>query len=286
MRTKPVIPTYSLRDRSANGLEILQAHDIYQSEFEAHAAHRDEHYVLLFLQKGSFTAVIDFEEIKAKGPCILCILPGQVHYGITVHRLEGWLVSADVSYFSDTFRSFFLSAADVQKPIPVSDAGSSLLHESVVLLHRVYQPKEAGHFQDHTLRSLMDAYISLFASCYHDRMQATAPPDSRPAIISRQFKALLQQHFKTMKSPAAYASALNISASYLNEAVKQISGFPVSYWIHQEVVLEAKRLLYYTDNTVKEIAHSLGYDDHTYFTRLFSKTAGASPLAFRLRYRE
>lgn len=286
MRTKPVIPTYSLRDRSSNGLEILQAHDIYQSEFEAYAAHRDEHYVLMFLEKGSFTAVIDFEEFKAKGPCILCILPGQVHYGITVHRLEGWLVSADVSYFTDTFRSFFLAAADLRKPVHLSDAQASLLHESIALLHRVYQPKEAGHFHDHTLRSMTDAYISLFASCYYDRMHAITHHDSRPAIISRQFKALLQQQYISMKSPAAYASALNISASYLNEAVKQVTGFPVSYWIHQEIVLEAKRLLYYTDNTVKEIAHSLGYDDHTYFTRLFSKTAGVSPLAFRQRYRE
>jgi AraC-like DNA-binding protein len=52
------------------------------------------------------------------------------------------------------------------------------------------------------------------------------------------------------------------------------------------VVLEAKRLLYYTDMDVKEIAFSLGYEDHTYFSRLFSKVAGIPPGAFRRKFRE
>ena len=56
---------------------------------------------------------------------------------------------------------------------------------------------------------------------------------------------------------------------------------PVSYWIQHELVLEAKRLLYYSDLTVKEVAFALGYDDHAYFSRLFSKVTGMSPGSFR-----
>ena len=89
-----------------------------------------------------------------------------------------------------------------------------------------------------------------------------------------------------MKSPGAYAAALNISTSYLNEAVKDTTGLPVSYWIQQEVVIEAKRLLYYTDKTVKEIAYELGFDDHAYFSRLFVKAEGITALTFRKQYRE
>ena len=62
------------------------------------------------------------------------------------------------------------------------------------------------------------------------------------------------------------------------------TGFPISYWIHQQVVLEAKRLLYYTNMDVKEIAFSLGYEDPTYFSRLFSKVTGISPGAFRQKF--
>ncbi len=60
----------------------------------------------------------------------------------------------------------------------------------------------------------------------------------------------------------------------------------VSYWIMQEVVLEAKRLLYYSEMNTKEIAHTLGYEDHTYFSRIFKRTANLTPLEFRRHYRK
>ena len=54
----------------------------------------------------------------------------------------------------------------------------------------------------------------------------------------------------------------------------------------QEIMLEAKRLLYHSNCSVKEIAHELGYEDHTYFSRLFKKTVGDTPGEFRRHYRE
>ena len=84
-----------------------------------------------------------------------------------------------------------------------------------------------------------------------------------------------------MKSPSEYADKLNLSTAYLNECVKNTTGYSVSYHIQQRVILEAKRLLYYSDKSVKEIAAELGYDDYPYFSRLFTKIAGITALAFR-----
>jgi AraC-like DNA-binding protein len=69
-----------------------------------------------------------------------------------------------------------------------------------------------------------------------------------------RFKQLVQAHYKALKQVQAYASQLHITPLYLNEIVKEITGFPASHWIHQEIMLEAKRLLYYTDLDVKQIA--------------------------------
>jgi AraC family transcriptional activator of pobA len=104
--------------------------------------------------------------------------------------------------------------------------------------------------------------------------------------IVQEFKRLLNGNVQHLKSPTAYAKLLNISESYLNEAMKKVTGFSVTYWILQEVMLEAKRLLYYSQLNVKEIAHHLGYDDHTYFSRLFKKANQVTPLAFREFYRK
>jgi AraC family transcriptional regulator, transcriptional activator of pobA len=89
---------------------------------------------------------------------------------------------------------------------------------------------------------------------------------------------------KHEKRPAFYADQLNISETYLNEAVKEITGFTATYWLMNEVMVEAKRLLAYSRLSVKEIANDLGYDDHTYFSKLFKKVSQVTPTDFRSAY--
>jgi AraC family transcriptional activator of pobA len=96
----------------------------------------------------------------------------------------------------------------------------------------------------------------------------------------------MAENIRTIKSPSGYASRLNVSQSYLNESVKRITGFPVTYWIQQEVLLEAKRLLYHSELNVKQIAYELGYEDPSYFSRFFGRAAGMPALAFRALYRK
>jgi len=96
----------------------------------------------------------------------------------------------------------------------------------------------------------------------------------------------MAKNIRTIKSPSGYSTRLNVSPSYLNESVKHITGLPVSYWIQQEILLEAKRLLYYSEFNVKQIAYELGYDDPSYFSRFFRRAAGMSALEFRALYRK
>jgi AraC-like DNA-binding protein len=104
--------------------------------------------------------------------------------------------------------------------------------------------------------------------------------------ITRAFKTTLEKNYKKVKNPRDYAGLLNLSTSYLNECVKVTTGKPVSIHIQQRIILEAKRLLYHSGKSVKEIADELGYDDFSYFTRLFSKAVGMSPTAFLAKNRE
>ena len=92
---------------------------------------------------------------------------------------------------------------------------------------------------------------------------------------------MLTTELKREKSPSAYAGMLNITEGYLNEAVRRVTGMNVSAYIRSQVVTEAKRELMYTSLSAKEIAYSLGYDDYVYFSKLFKKAAGVSPVEYR-----
>ena len=103
----------------------------------------------------------------------------------------------------------------------------------------------------------------------------------RYRAITLRLQKLLDTHLRVKKSPAAYASMLNISEVYLNEAVKGATGLSVGAYIRSRVMLQARRQLSYTSLTSKEIAYNLGYDDYAFFSKLFRKCVGKSPSEYR-----
>ena len=109
---------------------------------------------------------------------------------------------------------------------------------------------------------------------------------SRHKEIVWEFRDLLENNIRINRSPSFYAGRLNITVAYLNEAVNAVLRTSVGRHIQDEIILQAKRKLVYTTASVKEIAHSLGFDDYSYFTRLFTKVVGISPTLFRRTYHE
>jgi len=79
---------------------------------------------------------------------------------------------------------------------------------------------------------------------------------------------------------------LNISAGHLSEVVKDQSGKSAITHIHERLVLEAKRLLFHTENSIKEVAFQLGFEDASYFNRFFKRITGNTPLDYRSSNRE
>lgn len=102
--------------------------------------------------------------------------------------------------------------------------------------------KGTGSIYTSMLHGAISAFVGLVTTHYQHKTQLPEQANLRIHTITKQFRNLLLISFRIMKSPSAYADALNLSPSYLNEAVKQVTGNPVSYWIQQEILLEAKRI--------------------------------------------
>ncbi|MFY7828481.1 MAG: helix-turn-helix domain-containing protein [Flectobacillus sp.] len=107
--------------------------------------------------------------------------------------------------------------------------------------------------------------------------------------VSR-FQKILRTYFETGKirqfglpSVNAIANELNTSARYLSDLLKQETGKTALEHIHIFLIDEAKNLLLGTDNTIAETAYQLGFENPPYFSRLFKKEVGLTPLEFRLK---
>ena len=99
--------------------------------------------------------------------------------------------------------------------------------------------------------------------------------------IIRQYNLLVENHYRKQHQVQFYAHELNKSPKTLANLFALYNNKSPLAIIQERVIMEAKRLLIYTDKSAKEIAYDLGFDDTAYFSNFFKKHAGHSPLDFR-----
>ena len=243
-------------------------------------SHRDEYHLFFLQEKGTTTIEIDFQQYTIKPASVIFIHQNQVHRILSFKNaaISIWAISNENL---TTEYLHLLEEIAPAKPLILKQEAFSIISEAISLCTKLSEQKHEKLYHS-LLKGSCNTLIGIVISQY---LVKSKPIDklSRFEIITKAFKEILERNFAAAKSPAEYAKTLNISPAYLNECVKNTTGHPVSNHIQQRVILEAKRLLYHSDKSVKEIATELGYDDYPYFSRLFTKVTGMTALAFRNR---
>lgn len=266
-------------DLNNHGVSV-KSMEIDVADTELVKAHRDEYYIFLLQQKGALKLMLDFDSVTMKEMSLLFIKPGQVHYYLPPQN-SGLILQVRPGVINKDFRDYLDKLAT--QCISLKD--SLRLEKILKLISETTHLPETGKFEIQELHFHTNAFVAAVCGIFSSLEEKSPNPKSRQNQISTEFRQLLKQYFRTQKKPADYAILLNISPSYLNETLVKITGFSTSYWIQQEMFLEAKRLLHHTELTAKEIAFELGFEDHTYFARLFKKVNGITPVEFRKVYR-
>ncbi|WP_238386558.1 AraC family transcriptional regulator [Chitinophaga rupis] len=244
----------------------------------AKQSHRDDYHLFFFQEEGTISIEIDFQKHQIKPSSVIYIHPSQVHRIIAFENVTVSFWTINNENLHPEYLKLLEDIAPA-KPLSLKKETFFLISETVSLCLKFSERKQEKLYHS-LLKDSCNTLVALVASQYLGQARSTNK-FSRHEIIAKAFRSALEDDFMIVKRPAAYAKKLNISTPYLNECVRNITGHPVSHHIQQRIILEAKRLLYYSGRSVKEIAYELGYDDHAYFSRLFTKVAGMTPLTFR-----
>ncbi|MHC0443296.1 helix-turn-helix domain-containing protein [Flavobacterium sp. 3-210] len=129
-----------------------------------------------------------------------------------------------------------------------------------------------------------------YAELYYERQFKERGLNS--ASVSSKVKTLLQQHYNNLSVPVKHvptvssiANELNLSPNYLTDLIRLETGKTTISLIHEYVTEQAEILLIQTDMNVSEIAYQLGFDNVSYFSRLFKKNKAFTPGEIREKYR-
>ncbi len=139
-------------------------------------------------------------------------------------------------------------------------------------------------FQHEIIHAYLNVLILLLSRIYNRQFSQAEPFHNR--AFYRRFQTCIEENSKQIHQVNAYAQLLNVSASHLNALIKAQSGKTVIGHIHERLLLEAKRILFHTERSVKQVAFELGFRDSSYFNRFFRRMTGQTPLAYRSTIRE
>lgn len=108
-----------------------------------------------------------------------------------------------------------------------------------------------------------------------------SPTMSRKENLMMNFVMLVQEQFRAERKVLNYANQLHVSAKYLTETIKEISGSTAGDFIDHIVLIEAKSLLLSPQLSIAEIALELNFSDQSFFGKFFKRLTGQSPKAYR-----
>jgi AraC-like DNA-binding protein len=243
-------------------------------------------YAIYWIQEGKGTYNIDFEQYTFTDNVLFFLSPGQVFtvdneqiktaykltfkrdfYCIQTHDKE---VACNGILFNNIYETPFV------KPCEKDTKKLNFILKNLI---EEFQENETAQYD--MLQSYLKQFIINSVRVKKENHLIKEDTETR---LFKDFSLLVEQNFRTMHTVTDYANRLGISPKSITKHFQKLGAKKPSEFIKNRILLEAKRLLIYTDKTVKEIAFELGFNDPAYFTRFFTKTILKSPLQFKKEY--
>lgn len=247
-------------------------------------AHSLTYYDITLISNGCGTFSIDQQTDPIERGRVFFTSPGQFRQWNFDTMPGGYVLIFEEAFLC----AFFNDAQFVQHLSYFSNYGTQ---SSIVLTPEEYNQLEPlmQNIKDeicryqikdkHILRALLYQVLMLL-----NRMYASYYPPTHVNQANRyiqKFLYLVNTNYWNNRFVDFYAQELNITAGHLNDLVKQHLGISAKQYILNRTMLEAKRLLSYTELSVDEIATHLHYENTSYFVRAFRSHANQTPLRFR-----
>lgn len=265
---------------------ISKMEDIYtKRNGKIDEPHRHNYYTVLIVNKAKGLHKIDFNSYELSNKQIYFVAPGQVHQVIEKEKSLGFVMTFSNQFLVENFIPIsFIDSLNLfqnygQSPplLPIKEqfeAIEDFANQIFKLFHSNIKMKSLsiGSF----LKLLL---IECNNICAINPIESEI--DSSGDNLIRVFKKEVENNYKKEHSTTFYANQLHITPDHLNRTVKSKIGKTAKDYIQARIITEAKRLLYFTDLSNKEIGYELGFNEPANFSAFFKKHTQLSPSNFK-----
>ena len=265
---------------------ISKMEDIYtKREGEADEPHRHNYYTVLIIKKAKGQHKIDFNSYELGNQQLFFVAPGQVHQVIETEKSFGLSMVFSNQFLVENFipLSFIESLNLFQNygQNPPLTPNRKQFDSIIEFSNQIFQLYNSNT----TMKTLsIGAFLKLLLIecnniCSINPIESDI--DSSGDNLIRAFKTAVNNNYKKEHSTTFYANKLFITPDHLNRTFKAKIGKTAKDYIQARIITEAKRLLYFTDLSNKEIGYELGFSEPANFSAFFKKHTQVSPSNFK-----
>jgi AraC family transcriptional regulator, transcriptional activator of pobA len=175
-----------------------------------------------------------------------------------------------------------LNLFDLAMELPISSLTGLEYFELLVFIRKIKLELEShdDYVTGEIIFSLFKTFILVVERLNTKRMNFLIKEPGDKTYVY-EFKKKLESMYNNSRTVNYYADQLGITPRKLNQVTFNFCGVSAKQLIEDRVLLETKRLLVHTQMTIKEIGHSLGFNDPTNFNKFFKRYIKLTPLEFR-----
>ena len=248
---------------------------------------RNNYYSLIWVTKGKGKVKADFAEHHFDENSLLAFSPYQPFMLCVSEPIEGIAIHFHPDFYCIHMHQKEVSCNgvlfnNIYQPPYVKVTEPAAITFNMVIDQMKAEIKNAELAQYELLISYLKIFLITASRLKTEQLEEmNTVPDAKEPLILQNLKDAIELNFKTKHSAGNYADLLNISPKALAKLAKNYFNKTLTDLISERIIIEAKRELYMTNKTVKEIAYELGYDDEHYFSRFFKTNADVSPQIYR-----
>jgi AraC family transcriptional regulator, transcriptional activator of pobA len=260
-------------------LEVIELHLRSIGDGEVRPPHRHAYHELIWVREGSGRHLIDGEPVEFGPRTLTLIAKGQVHQFQRAEDVTAVVARFEDDWLASSRRWLFSGQACTALRVPEADAApfDALLEALRVEVERPAGP-ESAELRSHILSAAL-----LWAQRWREGQLEEGGATGPDVQLFQDFQELLERDFAASHDAGHYAAELGVTTGTLSRLLTKLTGRGTKQLILERVILEAVRLLRFSDLTIKEIAARLGFSDQFAFSKAFKRQRGEAPLDFRSR---
>ena len=240
--------------------------------------HRHEYQEIIWIREGAAVHLLDGESAGIPAGSLLVIPKGRMHRFIPSPNLTGCVLRFNDEFLPDSSLLLFSQSIGLTD-ITLSAEDATLIESYFSLIGS--ESRQADCCQGATLRHLLRALLAKIEGLRLRLITMQPQALSHSQFLWERFNNLIEENFKSRHAVSYYSGALGCSPRKLNAVVRLFTGLTTAELIDRRLILEAKRLIIFSGLTIKEVAFELGFEEHSYFTKVFRKLTGQTPSAFK-----